>query len=513
MDGVKYNPIPALDAVHRGEIHKVINRLNNKGNMCLFVGGCVRDTIYAQANVRVNDYDIEVYGISYLDLQVELGGSGTVDVVGKSFGVIKFKPFNSSNHYDFSIPRRESRTGVEHTGFDCSFDENITPREAALRRDLTFNAMSYNPVTQELHDYFNGEADWGFKNMRPTSPAFKEDALRVLRCMQFQSRFNCSVTHELIAMSQDMIQGYAHLSKERIADEWMKWTTGTQPGEVIQFLQQTGWIELYPEIKAIIGVPQSPCWHPEGDVDVHTRHVLNYAARVANREGLTGDERAVLIFSSLCHDFAKATCTVRKVLPNGDFRWTAHGHEKAGGPLARRFLESIGIKESIIVQVVALVENHLAHAAFDDYSEDNAEHTRWKRIVRRLANRLAPSSIRMLCYLIESDASGRPPALTGFPEPAKLMLNLSAMENVENNPQTPLIQGRDVLHYFNGVAGPWIGVIVKSAREAQDDGEFSTREEAEEWVKCVVEKIGASVGHGVFNTLEEAVVGCGVVKC
>ena len=72
---------------------------------------------------------------------------------------------------------------------------------------------------------------------------------------------------------------------------------------------ESGWLPHFPEIERLRGVPQDPEWHPEGDVWIHTMHVLNAAARVAERERIEGDDRAVLMYAALTHDFAKAEVT------------------------------------------------------------------------------------------------------------------------------------------------------------------------------------------------------------
>ena len=181
------------------------------------------------------------------------------------------------------------------------------------------------------------------------------------------------------------------------------------PGRIAEYLQATGWIVHFPEIQNLFGVPQDPEWHPEGDVGIHTMHVLNQAASVAERDALPADDRAVLLFAALSHDFAKpATTELRE--REGRVRWTSWGHEPRRRPHGRAFLERIGIKASIVDQVVKLVESHLAHHSI------GCEIT--PRAVRRLAMRLAPASIAQLVRLIEADASGRPPPLEpGVPPP------------------------------------------------------------------------------------------------
>jgi tRNA nucleotidyltransferase (CCA-adding enzyme) len=224
----------------------------------------------------------------------------------------------------------------------------------------------------------------------------------------------------------------------------------------------------FPELARIAGVPQDPKWHPEGDVGTHTMHVVNAAARIAQREGLEGDDRAVLLFAALAHDFAKADTTELRE-KDGELRWTSYGHEAAGGPLARRFLERIGIKSAIIDQVVPLVEHHLAHM-----SPPN---------IRRLAVRLAPASITQLVRLIEADASGRPPLPGGLPEEAARIRDTAAALAVELRPPPPLILGRHVLPYFDNRPGKHIGEVTHAAYEAQTEGRFSNEAEALVWLE------------------------------
>ena len=419
------------------------------------------------------DFDIEVYGISYDALAAFLATRGRVDVVGKAFGVVKFTA-SGEQTCDFSIPRRDSKTGRGHRDFLATFDESITPREAASRRDFTINAMAYDPVTDELLDFFGGRQDLHARVLRATSDAFAEDPLRVLRGMQFACRFDLTVDAATAAMSRAIAHEYATLAKERIAEEFMKWAVkSARPGRIAEYLTATGWMVHFPEIENLFGVPQDPDWHPEGDVGVHTMHVVNQAARIAERDGLTGDDRAVLLFASLAHDFAKPTTTELRER-EGRARWTSWGHEPAGGPMARAFLERIGIKSAIADQVVPLVENHLAHHSI------GKEVT--PRAVRRLAMRLAPASIAQLVRVIEADASGRPPLPPGLPPLAARILAAAEAEAVQARPQAPLILGRHVLPYFNNRPGVHIGEVVHAAYEAQADGAFSTEQEAAQWL-------------------------------
>jgi tRNA nucleotidyltransferase (CCA-adding enzyme) len=448
------------------ELDRIIRALHAAGFRALIAGGAVRDDLLGLAP---KDFDIEVYGVSFDVLADILSRYGQIDLVGKSFGVVKL-----GRICDFSLPRRDNKTGRAHRDFLTTFDLEITPREAASRRDFTINAMAFDPVSNELLDFFGGRDDLDNRVLRATSVAFREDPLRVLRGMQFACRFNLTIDPATAEQCSAIADEYSTIAQERIAEEFMKWAVkSANPGRIAEYLVATNWIVHFPEIAKLLGVPQDPEWHPEGDVGIHTMRVVDAAARIADRDSLEDDERAVLLFAALAHDFAKAGTTARRER-NGILRWTAHGHEAAGGPLARAFLERIGIKPAIVEQVVPLVENHLAHSSLrNDVTP---------RTVRRLALRLAPASIAQLLRLIEADHSGRPPLPAGLPDSAVRIREMAAAQAVAMKPQSALILGRHVLPYFDNRSGPHIGEITRAAYEAQTDGAFSHEEEALQWL-------------------------------
>jgi len=447
-------------------LDRIVRELDAARFRALIVGGAVRDELLG---LDPKDFDIEVYGVSYDQLAQILAKHGRVDLVGKSFCVVKLEG------HDFSVPRRDSKTGSHHRDFETTFDPSITPSEAASRRDFTINAMAFDPDSRELLDFFGGREDLKNRILRATSKAFSEDPLRVLRGMQFVCRFDLQLDPATAQMAAQISDQYSTIATERIAEEFNKWALkSTKPGLIAPYLLQTGWISHFPEIERLRGTPQEPEWHPEGDVWIHTMHVLNAAARVAEREHVEGDHRAVLMYSALTHDFAKPDVTALRQR-DGRLRWSSYGHEQLGVPLARQFLERIGIKNAIIDQVLPLVDEHMAHT--------NMKGDVTPRAVRRLANRLAPASITQLLWLIEADASGRPPKPPGLPDSAKKLRDVAASLAVHHNPPAPLILGRHVLPYFDGEPGKQIGEATRAAYEAQLDGAFSNEAEALDWLE------------------------------
>ena len=449
----------------------ILRDLHAAGLRAVIVGGAVRDALLG---LEPKDFDVEVYGTAYDRLAGLLAAYGRVDLVGKAFGVVKLYR-SSFGEVDFSVPRRESKIGRHHRDFHTAFDQTITPRQAASRRDFTINAIAYDPVRDEILDFFGGVEDLKNRVLRATSEAFREDPLRVLRGMQFACRFDLTVDPATADMCRSMAGEYGTMARERVAGEFMKWAVeSARPGRMAEYLNATGWMVHFPEIGALAGVPQDPEWHPEGDAATHTMLVVDAAAEIAMRHRLEGDERAVLLFAALSHDFAKATTTSLRER-EGRLRWTSWGHEAAGGPVARAFLERIGIKSAIVEQVVPLAENHLAHSSI---GRDVTP-----RAVRRLAMRLAPASIAQLLRLIEADHSGRPPLPGDLPESAVRIRDMAYRQAVEQKPQAPLILGRHVLPYFGNQPGRHIGQVTRAAYEAQADGAFSTEAEALQWLE------------------------------
>jgi tRNA nucleotidyltransferase (CCA-adding enzyme) len=452
------------------ELDRIIRALDAAGFRALIAGGAVRDDLLG---LEPKDFDVEVYGVSFDGLAELLAYYGRIDLVGQSFGVVKLT-VTGGRVYDFSLPRRDSKIGRAHRDFLATFDPDITPKEAASRRDFTINAMAFDPVANQLLDFFGGRDDLRNRVLRATSDAFREDPLRALRGMQFACRFDLTIDQATAEQCRAIAHEYSTIAQERVAEEFMKWAIKSRrPGRIAEYLVATGWIVHFPEIENILNVPQDSEWHPEGDVGIHTMLVVDAAARIAERDSLEGDERAVLVFSALTHDLAKAGTTALRER-NGVLRWTAHGHEGAGGPLARAFLERIGIKPAIVDQVVPLVENHLAHSSLrNDVTP---------RTVRRLALRLAPANITQLIRLIEADHSGRPPLPAELPDSAVRIRDMAAAQAVATKPQSALILGRHVLPYFDNQPGPHIGEITRAAYEAQTDGAFSTEGEALKWL-------------------------------
>jgi tRNA nucleotidyltransferase/poly(A) polymerase len=256
-----YTPHMNITAAY---IHPILAAIQAAGGRPLIVGGAVRDALRGVDSKDFDqEYDIEVYNLPIDQLSELLAGFGRVDAVGRSFGILKLRT-PAGHELDVSLPRRESKIGAGHRGFLAMPDPTMTPREAAARRDFTWNALAITPEG-ELLDFFGGAADLHAGIIRHTTAAFAEDPLRVLRAMQFAARFDMRLAPETAALCRTLLPEASTLATERIWGEWQKWAIkGRKPAAGLRVLAETGWISLYPEIEELIGCPQDPVWHPEG---------------------------------------------------------------------------------------------------------------------------------------------------------------------------------------------------------------------------------------------------------
>lgn len=187
----------------------------------ILVGGFVRDSIL---NINSNDIDIELYNVTSLELLEKLLKEfGTVNIVGKSFGVIKLS--FEKYQLDFSLPRSDNKIASGHKGFEVFINPNMDFKSAASRRDFTINAIGYDIKDRKILDPFEGQKDIQDKTLKAVHVEnFVEDPLRVLRAAAFCARFDFKMDAELFTLCKKMSDEelLAQLPKERIYTELQK---------------------------------------------------------------------------------------------------------------------------------------------------------------------------------------------------------------------------------------------------------------------------------------------------
>lgn len=199
-----------------GRLLKIAGDIREAGGRAFLVGGWVRDALLGKS---CRDYDVEVYDMAQDALVPILSKYGRTNLVGKAFGVIHLAMKGLS--LDFSFPRTESKVGYGHRGFVVHTDEKLSFKEAALRRDFTINAMGMELPELTLCDPYGGIDDLKSHTLRHVGPAFAEDSLRILRGVQFASRFGCMLAPSTVELCRTL--SLDDLSVERLFEEFKKW--------------------------------------------------------------------------------------------------------------------------------------------------------------------------------------------------------------------------------------------------------------------------------------------------
>jgi len=434
---------------------EIAEAVHDAGGRALVVGGWVRDEILG---LTPKDLDLEVFGVRSERLHPLLERFGSVNTVGESFRVYKI------GDVDVSLPRRESKTGRGHKGFSVDGDPKLSVTEAARRRDFTINAISRDPLTNEILDPFEGRQDLRDRRLRMVdAQTFAEDSLRVLRAVQFAARFELTLDTETAALCRTI--PLDDLPAERIWGEFEKLLLqAKRPSIGLQLAWDLGVVHrLLPELVPLASCPQDPEWHPEGDVWTHTLMVVDQASRRIG--GLDRGPAAAMMLGAICHDLGKPLTTAEL---QGRIR--SPGHEDAGVPLATNLLDRLNVHSldgyDVRHAVLGLVSEHMRPNAFRKSPTPVGDGA-----FRRLAQKV---DLELLARFAEADCRGRTgdfdcSATTWFLERARAL-------GVEHEAPRPLVLGRHLIE-LGVTPGPRMGEILRVLYEKQLDGEITSVEE------------------------------------
>ena len=449
-----------------------------EGGRALLVGGCVRDVLMGN---EPKDWDVEVYNVEPARLRGLLEEFGRVDAVGEAFTVYKV-----GSDLDVSVPRRERKVGRGHRAFVIEGDPAMSFEEAARRRDFTINAMLEDPLTGEILDPFGGRADLQNRILRAVSrDTFAEDSLRVLRAAQFAARFEFDIEPGTIELCRAI--DLTDLPRERIWGEMEKLLLrARRPSIGFRWLHRFGaFDQLFPELKALVGVPQEKEWHPEGTVDVHTWLVVDRAREQI--DDLPYARQVTVMLGALCHDFGKPATTKFE-----EGRIRSRGHEEAGARPTESFLDRLNLHTldgyDVRAQVMALVRDHLKPGEFYKKCDEVGDGA-----FRRLARRC---ELELLYRVARADSLGRnadwiPREEWFTAEAQEWFINRARELQVEKKAPAPILLGRHLLE-MGLKPGPRMGEITRAVYEMQLDGRVSSLEEAKAAAQELVSKYAAN---------------------
>lgn len=224
----------------------------------------------------------------------------------------------------------------------------------------------------------------------------EENPEKFLHAAVLSARTGYPLDSQSLHLAQASASLYSTLSPAQRWRQWRDLALAEHPSAGLQALYAMGWEQHFPALQNIRGVPQSPLWHPEGTVDIHTGQAADVAAQHALRDGLSRKDREIVVLAAICHDFGKATHTFIE----DDGRLHSRGHDVAGVPIAQDFLKSIHAPQRVIDAVVMLVGTHMSHA-------NKPTRKSVRKLIRRLDNNGRGATLEQWMRLAEADTGGR----------------------------------------------------------------------------------------------------------
>lgn len=429
----------------------IVERLHEAGHEAWWVGGCVRD---AALGVEVKDYDIatsarpdEVCGIFPKS-----------DLVGAHFGVALIVEDGAS--FDVATYRKDGKYIDHRRPTEVSFG---TMEEDARRRDFTVNALYYDPAKQETVDPVGGQSDLDDRVLRAIGEPlerFQEDALRLLRAVRFSVRFGLTIepaTRDALMTSAPMI---AEISAERVRDELVLMLIGPRPGQAIRALSELGLLRVVlPEIEAMKGVEQPAEFHPEGDVFTHTCLALDAMTPALGHDRVS----PTLAMGVLLHDVGKPP-TFRRAPDRIRFDL----HMNVGAELADAICRRLSFSRRDREEIVSLVKRHMR---FMDVQ---------RMKVSTLKRFMAAPNFDEDLALHRADVSSYDGGVGNYDYCVQRREEFQSESR--NILPEPFISGADLIA-MGHTPGPRFREILDALADAQMEGEVTTKEEAEEWVR------------------------------
>jgi poly(A) polymerase len=433
---------PRLSRAERAA-RSVLRRLREAGFCAYFAGGCVRDWLRGEQPI---EFDVATDASAAAVQQLF---PRTVPV-GVQFGVVLV--LSDGQPIEVASFRADA---AYLDGRHPVAVRPATPEEDAQRRDFTVNGMFRDPDSGEVLDFVGGRADLAVGVIRAIGdPAarFHEDRLRMLRAVRLAARLGFAIEPATLAAIRAHASEIIGIAWERIGQEIVRILTEGAARRGFELLDESGLlVHVLPEIAAMRGVEQSPDYHPEGDVFVHTLGLLAQLDRPTE----------TLALGALLHDVAKPDCFERQ----GD-RITFYGHPEVGAERAVAVCQRLRRSREVCERVEYLVRSHLRLV--------HAPQMR-RSTLRRF---LAEEGIDELLELARLDALASHGDLSAY----QFCLDARARLGDEPIKPPPLVRGRDLLA-LGYPRGPLYTEILHAVEERQLEGELTTPADALAWVQ------------------------------
>lgn len=457
------------------------------------VGGMVRDILL---NRPSKDYDFVVTGVAERTLLNFLKQYGKVNLVGRTFGVLKFIPKGLNTEIDIALPRLDmpgDGSGAYRDVVVVS-RQDISIVDDLKRRDFSINALAFNLRTAELVDVVGGLDDLRDKCLRTVGdPAirFAEDFSRILRGLRFAAvlRFDIEpktwrAMQRLMQELNKQIDGEYVVPREVIGLEFVK-SLYTAPLLTINLYDKSGAFKvLMPEVLAMKKCPQPSNYHTEGDVWLHSVMAVEMLTSRKFKNKYTEPPDAELILTVFLHDIGKPS-TLRTPARHKVDRIRFDGHDFVGAKMARTLINRLKLNSAPVGtpwhidadNVGWLIQYHLL------LLNDNVYHMKATTLEKYFVAH--PMSLKLQQLMLVDTLASIPP--DGRPVVKHLRDLDKALKQLPRTSQNtlppPLLSGDDVMKITKESAGPRIGVLLQQLREAQLAGKVTTKVAAKQYLK------------------------------
>lgn len=228
----------------RRGVGRVLDALGAAEGLTRYVGGAIRDDYIDH---KVSDLDLATKILPAEVMERLTAAKIKAVPTGLDHGTIT--AVSDGKPVEITTLRRDVSTDGRRA--TVAFTDDW--KEDAARRDFTINALSADPVTGEIFDYFGGLEDLEQRRVRFIGDPLQriaEDHLRILRFFRFHARFGRGEPDaEAVAACAARANDLMTLSRERIADELIKLLSMPDPGPTVALMLKRGILApVIPEI-------------------------------------------------------------------------------------------------------------------------------------------------------------------------------------------------------------------------------------------------------------------------
>jgi len=426
--------------------YKIVETLSDAGFDTWWVGGCVRDMLMAKVPA-----DIDIATAATPEQITALFPKATL--TPKALGSVRIPIGN--DEFEITTFREDDEASDGRHPESVTFSDRDSD---AKRRDFTINALYFHPISRELYDPFDGEADLKEKMIQfigDPATRIKHDALRILRCVRFKALLNGQYHPDTYRALREQAALVKTLSGSRQLEEVEKILMSPHPQIAFEDLWELGILPYFlPELYACKGMAQPAQYHQEGDV---WNHMMDCLKQFREEDG--PDVRIATLF----HDVGKTKTFSQKERIRFD------EHATASSNIAIEVFSRLQMPKKRIEKIAWMIKHHMMMNAFFEMEDDRKAHWYYHPWFAELMQ---------LFYL---DAAGTTPG--NFDLYHRIIADENAFLDRQPRPQKPLLTGDEVMELLGVQPGAEVGILLQKLHDAQTRGSITTKKEAQEFLR------------------------------